>query len=65
MKSGKVSVFRRKGKKRLPIELLFSFEREVRLKKRLKFETTVTLVVAREWEREFGAALARAIAPAS
>ena len=62
MGSGKVGVFRRRGTERLPIELVFAFERQVKLKGRLKAEETVNRVAAREWAAEFGAQLARAIA---
>jgi len=61
MKSGKVGVFRRRGKKRLPIDLIFSFEKRVKLSKRLRFEDTTNSVVAKLWEREFGRELSRAI----
>ena len=65
MRSGKKGVFLREGPLSLPIELIFSFERVQKLgKKRLKFRTTVYDVAAREWEKEFGAALARAYATA-
>lgn len=63
MKSGKVGVFvRRDRRQRLPIELLFAFEREVKLPGLLKFGATAERVVTRDWEREFGRSLARALA---
>lgn len=65
MKSGKVGVFRRKGKKRNPIELVFALEREANLPRLLKFGATVGGVVEREWERVFGAALERAMSTAT
>jgi hypothetical protein len=61
MRNGKVGVFTRRGKKRNPIDLIFTFERESKLRKRLKMGGTVGTVVALEWEREFGAALMRSI----
>lgn len=64
MKTGKVGVFRRKGKGRLPIELVFALEREANLPRLLKFGATVGGVVEHEWERAFGAALDRAMSTA-
>jgi hypothetical protein len=61
-KGGKVGVFRRTTKKRGPIDLSFALETEARLESRLKFEATVGSVVASQWDQEFGAALARALA---
>lgn len=61
-RSGKFGVFRRIGKRRLPIELIYSYEREVKLPKLLKFGATVQGVAVREWERVFGASLAAALA---
>jgi hypothetical protein len=61
MRSGKVGVFVRRGKKRLPIDLIFALEKQSKLRSRLKLGGTVGTVVAFEWEREFGAALLKAI----
>lgn len=61
-RSGKVGVFRRIGDSRLPIELIFSFEREAKLRKLLKFGATVQGVAVREWNGAFGRGLAKAMA---
>lgn len=67
MKSGKVGVFVRatagKGS-RYPIELIFAFERQAKIAKLLKFGATVDEVIARDWDKAFGAALGKAIATA-
>jgi hypothetical protein len=65
-KRGKLGVFLSVGKGKDAVDqLLFTFEPEQKLTKdRLQFEGTVTSSVARNWEREFGAALAQAIASA-
>lgn len=61
MKNGKVGVFRRLTKKRLPIELVFALEKQSKLHRLLKFGATVGTVVARDFEKAFGAELARAM----
>ncbi len=65
LKTGKVGVFRRKGKGRLPIELVFALEREASLPRLLKMGATVGGVVEKHWEDAFGAALERAMATAT
>ena len=62
MKSGKTGVFRRRGKKRYPIDLVFAFEKSVKLEPALEFEKTVLRVVERDWDRVFGREFGRAIA---
>lgn len=62
MRSGKVGVFVRRGRKRLPIDLVFSLERQVNLPRLLKFGATVEGVAVREWEAAFGDSLRKAMA---
>ena len=65
MKSGKVGVFKRRKKRgRLPIDLLFTFEKAVKISPRLEFQKTVLERVSRSWEPVFGREFARAIATA-
>lgn len=59
MPSGKIGVYRRKGRPRLPIELVFSLERRDRLRSVLKAGARTGTVAAREWEAAFGDALRR------
>lgn len=63
-RSGKVGVFVRSGPPRLPIELVFSLEKQVKIPRLLKFGSTVNAVANREWEAQFGQALAEALASA-
>ena len=61
--SGAVSVVRRMGRRGIE-RVLWTLVPSVRIKARLRFEETVRTHVARNWEREFGRALSRAIATA-
>jgi hypothetical protein len=58
--SGKTAIFRRRGKKRAPIDLLFVLEEQTKLTPRLQFQSTVEKRVSRDWESEFGKALREA-----
>lgn len=60
--SGKVGVFERRGVKRYPIDLVFSFERQSRLPRLLKAGATVEGFAVRAWNDLFGRALAKAMA---
>lgn len=64
MRSGKVGIFVRRGPKRLPIDLVFSLERQANLPRLLKFGATVEGVAVREWEAQFGESLREAMASA-
>lgn len=61
--SGAVSIVRRMGRRGTE-RVLWTLVPSVRIKPRLRFEETVRTHVERNWEREFGRALSRAIATA-
>lgn len=62
MGDGTRGIVRRRSKKRLPIDLLYTLVPSARVKPRWDFEPTVREQVQRHFERHFGRALARAIA---
>lgn len=63
LRGGDRGIFRRRGRKGRAPELLYRLESgAVRIRPRWEFEETVDQVVARRFERNFGRALARAIA---
>lgn len=64
-RSGKVGVFVRRGPERLPIDLVFSLEKAVKIPRLLKFGATLDSVATKgEWEKQFGQALSEAMATA-
>ena len=63
--AGSVSVVQRVGRgKSQRTRVLWTLVPEVKLEPRLRFESTVSATVARNWEQEFGRALAKALATA-
>lgn len=63
-KSGNMVVLRRTSEKRYPLEFLYSFHRETKLDSRWPFRKQVEDTIRGNYEKEFGHALARAIATA-
>lgn len=61
LNNGKIGVFLRRGRKRLPVDLVFALEREAKLPALLKFGATVDETVTREWDRVFAEALRTAL----
>jgi hypothetical protein len=59
--SGKRGIFRRRGKKRLPIELLYSFVDTAAIHPRLHFKALAAGVVNRSFASQFHKSLARAL----
>ena len=61
MKSGKRGIFKRRGKKRLPIDLMYSFEKSVVITKRYLFFEDGSMIVRRNLSRNFNKQFARAM----
>lgn len=53
MNSGKGGVFRRKGKKRLPIELIYNYRRTATIRPRFRFIKTAAAYGEREFQKKF------------
>ncbi len=61
MESGKAGIFRRRTKKRFPIELMYSFERAVKVLPRYRQHIIVEAIVGKRWAPNAVAALERAV----
>jgi hypothetical protein len=61
MKSGKRGIFKRRGKKRLPIDLMYSFEKSVVITKQYLFFEDGTMIVRNNLSRNFNKQFARAL----
>lgn len=61
MQSGKRGVFRRRGKKRLPIDLLYSYVATARIKPRMRFKSRAYRVARRSFDTNFGKSLSMAV----
>ncbi len=61
MSSGKRGIWQRRGKKRLPIELLYNFEKSVRINKNYMFFEDGSMVVRKKLQRNFSKAFDHAM----
>lgn len=64
MPSGTRGVFRRKTKKRLPIQMIYTYTPRAQIKKRMGFERRALAVSLRAFDRHFARELAKALATA-
>jgi hypothetical protein len=61
MDSGKKGCFRREGKKRLPIQLIYNYRESAPIKPRLGFEETIRKVVLKQFDKHFSEMLMAAL----
>jgi len=65
MKSGKKGIWKRRGKKRLPIDLLYSFQTSAEIKKAFPFYKDAESIVRKRFNDRFNANLRRALRSAT
>ncbi len=60
-KSGQRAIVRRKGKKQLPLQILYLLERQTRIRKSFRFHEDATKVARRVFQRHFNRRLRQAL----